>query len=48
MNEDSGSIAHLHILLAEDDAMNRKVTLLMLSRLGYKAECFELALIVKN
>jgi CheY-like chemotaxis protein len=38
MNRDSGSIAHLHILLAEDDAMSRKVTLLMLRRLGYKAD----------
>jgi CheY-like chemotaxis protein len=38
MIEDSGSIARLHILLVEDDAMNRKVTLLMLSRLGYNAD----------
>jgi CheY-like chemotaxis protein len=38
MMGDSGSIARLHILLVEDDAMNRKVTLRMLSRLGYNAD----------
>jgi CheY-like chemotaxis protein len=32
------SISPQHILLAEDDKLNQKVTLLMLKRLGYKAD----------
>ena len=28
----------MHVLLAEDDELNRKVTLIMLKRLGYKAD----------
>jgi CheY-like chemotaxis protein len=32
------SASPLRILLAEDDELNRKVTLLMIERLGYKAD----------
>lgn len=38
MAKNSCSIGHLRILLVEDDAMNRKVTMLMLDRLGYRAD----------
>jgi hypothetical protein len=33
--DSSGSI---YVLLAEDDELNQKVTLIMIKRLGYKAE----------
>jgi CheY-like chemotaxis protein len=35
---DNINAAQVRILLAEDDPSNRKVTLLMLSRLGYEAD----------
>ena len=38
MVNNSASSSHLRILLAEDDATTRKIILLMLERLGYKAD----------
>ncbi len=35
---DNASASSTHILLAEDDASNRKVTQLMLRRLGFEAD----------
>ena len=32
------SFSSIYVLLAEDDKLNRKVTLIMLKRLGYRAD----------
>ena len=37
-DDSKDSFGPIHILLAEDDELNQKVTLIMLTRLGYRAD----------